>query len=386
MHSYPGPPTGSTLAAQTVSLSESGPAAQMYGSLAAVLAGFAFTGLVLYLERQQHRPKGHGRSATRYRHIDPTSVVKTLFYAMCALVICAFLYARLAGNSDTPGRVLLGLSLCGTVLGPAVLSLFYALNLAMATHDLTQSSARTTRWAVAAVGPAVVVSLMADLLDSSWRYSCGQACPAWQSPRWWCLGLALVFLLAGLLLTLPAVQRVRRLRLMVRWLLRRNPVQSAADLLLTRPHFPALVTVVIGSAIGVGSFWSRDMTSTPGEDLDPRAWVYPVLVLTAIVLGIFAFASGSVLDPAPTARPVRRKVAGRFLDFAVVIGTQRVRVSDAATGRVLGTVVGFKSKRSKFKPWNAIGARLLAERFADAEPVKDVAARILEADRSDRPC
>ena len=132
----------------------------MYGSLAAVLAGFAFTALVLYLGRQIPRTGAHGpeQASGKYRHINPASIVKTLFYAMCTLTICAFLYARLAGESVASGRVLLSMSLSGMVLAPAVLSLFYALNLEMVTHGVTRSSAEGTRWVVAAAGPAVVIS------------------------------------------------------------------------------------------------------------------------------------------------------------------------------------------------------------------------------------
>ncbi|MCC3762573.1 hypothetical protein K3N28_05755 [Glycomyces sp. TRM65418] len=342
--------------AQVVNL---GPPAQMYGSLAAVLAGFAFTALILYLERQDGpgRRKPELGPSAKYAHINAASIVKTLFYAMCALTVCAFLYSRLAGETELSSRVLLGLSLYGMVLGPAVLSLFYALNLVMVTHPTTRSSAEATRWVVAAAGPAVVVGMLADLLDSAWQQGCNGACPQWMSPRWWSFGLLVAFVLGGLLLTVPALQRAQRLRKAIRRLQHRTAVQSAADFLLPRPHLPALITLGLASAIGIGSLWARGIAVGAHEGLDPRIWVHPVLILTATVMAIFAFATGSVLDPAPTKSLGRSMVDGHELEFRAVVRLPRVRVVDVKTGEVLGTVVGLASRRPKLRPWDARGAR-----------------------------
>ncbi|WP_205325030.1 hypothetical protein [Glycomyces sp. YM15] len=358
-----------------------GPTAQMYGSLAAVLAGFAFTALVLYLGRQNRHSGAHDprlRSG-KYRHINPSSIVKTLFYAMCTLTICAFLYARLAGESVASGRVLLGMSLSAMVLAPAVLSLFYALNLVMVTHEVTRSSAEATRWVVAAAGPAVVIGLMADLLDTAWRSGCGGTCTPWLSPRWWCAWVALLFLVVGMLVTVPVIRRASRLGRPVRWLLRREPIQAAADLLLSRPHFPALISVSLALIIGVGTIWSGRMSAVDADAFDPRYWVHPVLVLTAMVMATFAFATGSILSPARTERPRRIRVGDRWLDFAVVTGMPRVRVVDVGTGQVLGTVVGFKAERPKLlKPWNAISALWLTDHPEDVEKAKETARSVLD--------
>lgn len=365
-----------------------GPSAQMYGSLAAVLAGFAFTALVLYLGRQNHRTGVHGpeQPSGKYRHINPASIVKTLFYAMCTLTICAFLYARLAGESVASGRVLLGMSLFGMVLAPAVLSLFYALNMVMVTHQVTRSSAEATRWVVAAAGPAVVISLLADLLDTAWQSGCGGTCAPWLSPRWWCVGIALVFLVVGMLITVPVIRRVTRLRRPVRWLLRREPIQAVADLLLTRPHFPALISVVLALMIGFGTIWSGRMSAADADGFDPRYWVHPVLVLTAMVMAAFAFATGSILNPARTERPRRKWVGDRWLDFAVVTGMPRVRVVDVDTGQVLGTVVGFDAERLKLlKPWNAISALWLTDHPEDVEEAKEEAIKVLKKHQEQRP-
>ncbi|MEU6250869.1 hypothetical protein [Glycomyces sp. NPDC047010] len=263
-------------------LLETGPSAQMYGSLASVLAGFAFTGLVLYLERQSGAAEGGGDA------VRPVHIVKTLFYAMCALTVCAFLYARLAGELGFSDRVLLGLSFYGLVLAPAVLSLFYALNLVMRNHEVTRATAESTRWVVAGAGPAVVISLLADPLDNAWDYGCAGSCPAWASPRLWGCGLALAFLAIGLMLTVP--ERPNRA---LTWVLHLAWIDGAKTRLLEKPHFPALMTLWLASATGMASLLVR---GTP-DVLDPRLWAHAVLVLAVAFMAVFAFATGSVLEP-----------------------------------------------------------------------------------------
>ncbi|SDD77036.1 hypothetical protein [Glycomyces harbinensis] len=350
-----------------------GPPAQMFGSLASVLAGFAFTALIIYLERQDTGTRGQDPDASlvKYAHIGPASIVKTLFYAMCALTVCAFLYARLAGESVTSGRVLLGMSVYGMVLGAAVLSLFYALNLVMVTHPATRSSAEATRWVVAAAGPAVVVGMLADLLDSAWTAGCGGACPQWMSPRAWSFGLLLVFALGGLLLTVPALQRAERIRRPIRWLQRRAVVQAAADLLLPRPHFPALITLVLASMIGMASLWARGVADPSSGGLDPRTWVHLVLILTAAVMAVFAFATGSVLDPAPTMPLEGKGLDGHGLEFSKVAGQPRIRVMAVEARQMLGTVVGLEPGGSKFRTWNAGSAHWIEKNVVSPAIAED---------------
>jgi hypothetical protein len=357
----------------------------MYGSLASVLAGFAFTALVLYLERQRPEPDGQdsGTNIGAYTHISPASIAKTLFYAMCALTVCAFLYARLAGESETSDRVLLGLSLYGMVLGVAVLSLFYALNLVMVTHPATRSSAEATRWVVAAAGPAVVVGMLADLLDSAWRQGCDGTCPQWMSPRAWSFGLLVVFVLGGLVLTVPAVQRVERLSTVVRWFQRRTTIQAAADLLLPRPHVPALITLMLAAAVGMGSLWARGVAEGDHSSLDPRIWVHPVLILTAAVMAMFAFATGSVLTPSPVKALHSNGNGISGLEFSTVWELPRIRVTAVETGQVIGTVVGFGTGRLQLRPWNADSARWLTNHRVKAAEVCTAADRLWRARKQD---
>jgi hypothetical protein len=323
-------------------LSNNGPSAQMYGSLAAALAGFAFTGLVLYLGRQNAQATDGGRDFED-GHIEPKFIVKTLFYAMSSLMICAFLYAHLAGDAP-PHEALLGLSLSGLVLGPGVLSLFYALNLVMVNHRVTRSAAESTRWVVAAVGPSVTISLLTDLFDQAWDLGCDASCPGWLSPRWWGFAVGAGLALVGLLITMPPFTPKEPLRRGVEVLVRTKWVRRTSDLLRRWPDAPALLTLVLASAIAVTSMWSRAGAAA----LDPRYWVHAVMGLMALTMVAFAFATGSVLAPKSYVR--FKWIDQRKLRFSLVAGRPWARVATCGTGRTaLGTVVGLDSSHPRWK-------------------------------------
>ncbi|HEU5128159.1 MAG TPA: hypothetical protein VFU12_09235 [Glycomyces sp.] len=328
---------------QAVILPDNGPSAQMYGSLAAALAGFAFTGLVLYLGRQNSHPADGGRGAAE-GHIEPKYIVKTLFYAMCTLMICAFLYAHLASNGRPPHQALLGLSLSGVVLGPGVLSLFYALNLVMVNHAVTRAAAESTRWVVAAVGPAVTVSLLTDLFDRAWDVGCDAACPGWLSPRWWGLAAAAALAFTGLLITMPPFSAREPLRRRVEAVVRARWLRRASGLLRRRPDAPAMLTLVLASSIAVASIWSRG----EGAHFDPRHWVHAVMGLMAVTMAAFAFATGSVLAPLPFAR--FKRIDDRKIRCSLVPGRPWARIATCGTDRaVLGMVVGLDTPRPRWK-------------------------------------
>lgn len=259
-----------------------GPSAQTYSALASVLAGFAFTALVLYL---QSRPGDHDGDP----RVRPPAIVATLFYAMSALTICAFLYGRLAAESEPSGRTYLGLSLYGVVLGSSVLSLFYALNLVMVTHPSTRFTAMSTRWVVAGVGPAVIVSLLADLLANAWAYGCDGNCPGWRSPRVLGFVVAGLFLVTGLAMTTLARHRL------IRYVIEHPVTVRAARPFRRHPGAPALITLVLASAIGILSLWARGLP----DRMDPHAWTYAILLFGTANLAVFAFATGNVLYELP---------------------------------------------------------------------------------------
>ncbi|MGH3655978.1 MAG: hypothetical protein ACRDUA_04920 [Micromonosporaceae bacterium] len=326
-----------------------GPAAEMYGQLAAVLAGFAMAGLVLYLERQKRiAPEVVDAVDQRVEHISAVVITKTLFYAMSALVICAFLYSRLAGEGEASGPVVLAMMLYGVVLGTSVLSLFYALSLVMLTHEVTREAAWTTRWVIAAMGPAVVMSFLAGISGDAWALKCGKDCAVLTSPRFWGFLLIAIFVAFGLWLTSSKARRtrpfiwtrlekpaellsrgvaklattlkrpgtpafLRRLNLSppprdphwpgrlresrpALWLLLRPWVQHSAKVCRRRPHLPAELTLFLASFVGVNSLWVREIP----DSFEPPYWLLGVVfVLAVLVMAIFAFATGSVLDDEP---------------------------------------------------------------------------------------
>lgn len=276
-----------------------GPTAQLYSSLAAVLAGFAFAGLVMFLSSTSTR--GDASSL-----IPPGPIVTTLFCAMSSLTICAFLYGRAAGESEPSGRNFLMLSLYGMVLAPAVLSLFYALNLIMASREATKNAAIDTRWVVAAVGPAVVMSLLADLLANGWAYGCDRGCTVWSSPRLWGFVLAAFFLVFGLMTSLlarslpdaskpepgAAVPDPGLVESIVCGILGFGPIKACAAFFRRRRSSPAFITLILTASVAMFSLWAR---GTP-DGFGTRTWTHAVLGLAALVMAVFAFAAASVLD------------------------------------------------------------------------------------------
>jgi hypothetical protein len=344
----------------------------MYGSLAAVLAGFAFTALVLYLGRQNSHPGG-GHD-TDDGHIAPKFIVKTLFYAMSSLMICSFLYAHLASEAQLPHRALLGMSLSGLVFGPGVLSLFYALNLVMVNHAVTRSAAESTRWVVAAVGPSVTISLLTDLFDRAWDDGCAAACPEWLSPRWWGFAMAAGLAVVGLLITMPPFTPREPLRRSVEVMVRARWVRRTSGLMRRWPDAPALLTLVLASIIAVTSMWSRGGAA----DIDPRYWVHGVMALMAVTMVAFAFATGSVLAPLPFVR--FKRIDDRKLRFSLVAGRPWARVATCGADRTaLGTVVGLDSNRPR---WKALrGGDWVGDEPHRRRDVEHFAQRMWEAHR-----
>lgn len=129
---------------------EPGPIAQMYGNLAAVLAGFALAGLAIYLDRQRNDLL---TSVAAPAAVSPEVITKSLLYSMAALTMCAFLFGSLAGRPESPTQAAIAMLAYGIVLGSSVLSLFYAMTMLMLNHPVTERAARRTRWVVVA-GPA----------------------------------------------------------------------------------------------------------------------------------------------------------------------------------------------------------------------------------------
>ena len=93
--------------------------AQEYSSFSGLLAGFAFTGLTIYLTRSRGGAPEEG-SEVEVRH-----VASAVFYATISLAISSFLYGNLVGIApDDPGAAPTALLEYGLILSLSVLSLF----------------------------------------------------------------------------------------------------------------------------------------------------------------------------------------------------------------------------------------------------------------------
>jgi hypothetical protein len=315
----------------------SGPIVQMYANLAAVLAGFALAGLVLYLERQ---PEGAPESRDAEPSVSsPGVIAQALFYSMGALITCAFLYSTLAGEPTNSGRAAIAMMTYGFVLGLAVLSLFFALTLVMLSHDVTRNVAHKARWVIVVAGPALVLRFLAAAAGDAWTLGCrgdtSPACSVWLlDPRSWgsfYIGLLVIlstilcvswaqevrpFAFAGTLILRwgrkwrPRHAVLRSVRASVsptaraagerisswqpgRWILDTAWVRRLSAYFHHRPALPASATFVVTMAVGITSLWTKEIPST----YEPPALLADLgLIVAVLTLGLFAVAVDSVLD------------------------------------------------------------------------------------------
>ncbi len=327
-----------------------GPIVQMYANLAAVLAGFALAGLVLYLERQR-RDDGE-TTVERSSAASPQVITTTLFYSMAALTTCAFLYSTLAGEPHDSARAAIGRMLYGIVFGLSVLSLFFALVLVMLGHPVTQAAARRTSWVVVVAGPAIVFRFLASAAGDAWALGCrgnnSRACTTWLlAPRSWAAIATVVIIGVSMILTvswarqwqpfrafLVLTRRIRPwrpqrplprlLRRALRplaseraeqlftwppglWFLTRPWAMSVAGFCRHRPVLPATIAFSSAAVVGVGSVW-MEIPATSG----PPPMIANVVLLVAVALNVlFAVAADSVLDPHPRRESVRAVPADR---------------------------------------------------------------------------
>jgi hypothetical protein len=285
---------------------------QMYGQLAAVLAGFAFAGLVLYLGREVNSPAGRRRRrATRGA---PNQVTEGLFYAMASLVVIAFLYASLAGErQEALGKTLTAMLAYGIGFGLAVLSIFYAVTLMMLGHPQTSVAARRTIWVIVVVGPLVVMRFLAGVASDVWKRSCGPSCPddvLLHPLMWGALAIVALFVVSVMLIWDPRKKWLRWLRFLrtfTIWILRFRFVNRVTRRLRKEPLVPVRVAFVVSALVGVASLGVSSLPSSWGDA--PPMWVtYVALVAAVGVLAFFAVAAGSVLAPAPPRARNRRWV------------------------------------------------------------------------------
>jgi hypothetical protein len=284
--------------------------AGQYSAFAGLLAGFAFSGLVLYIGRQA----AGSRPATVDQVAEPppvraADVAASLFYGMTSLGLCAFLYANLSGEEPTSGRALTAMLLYGTVLGLSVLSLWYSLTLMMFEHELTKNAARYAYWGVVVVGPAIVMRFMAGLAHEAWEVRCA-AHPA-EAPCGWKrvtpisvgFGALLLMLVLSSLITAVGIPRHRwaggrrrpeeELTLFGRvWSAALTPLVKRRDMLAARPILPSVGVFTLAAVVMLISLF----VTTRSAAITPPHWlIFGVLGAAFVLLGCFAFACGSIV-------------------------------------------------------------------------------------------
>ncbi|SIM59502.1 hypothetical protein [Micromonospora cremea] len=139
--------------------------AGLYSQIAGVLAGFAFTALLLYLNRTPDTPE-------QVKEVDPSQadeatrvhrqVTVVLFNTLGALIICAVQYGVLAGGPPDSGNSLSGTMLNGPAFSLAILGMFYATALAAAPFGHLAPMLASARILVGAIGPVIAMLLIAS--------------------------------------------------------------------------------------------------------------------------------------------------------------------------------------------------------------------------------
>lgn len=152
--------------------------AALYAQVAALLAGFAFTGLMVYLARpaassNQPAPSklsdvrpdqagvdSRGEQDAAERRQREGAVALSLMATLISLVVVAVLYGILAGGPSTSGAAHLGLMIYSTAFALAVLSLFHSAALIASPATNLHHMIVAARLWTSVVGPTVGMMLV----------------------------------------------------------------------------------------------------------------------------------------------------------------------------------------------------------------------------------
>lgn len=110
-----------------------------YSQMTGVLAGFAFTGIILILEPRT-RPQ-NGAPPAQAPNTDP--VIMPLIAALVSLLMSTLLYSILAGEEDAPGRAATQELLNGLPFALALGMLLYGITLLMLTAKMPSAAVST---------------------------------------------------------------------------------------------------------------------------------------------------------------------------------------------------------------------------------------------------
>jgi hypothetical protein len=131
-------------------------AATLYSQVAGLLAGFAFTALMVYLTRSGRDTELD--AAKQRERATALSLTTTLI----AFVIISVLYAVLAGGPPASGAAYLGIIIYGVAFALAILSVFHALALLASSIENLQLVVRLTRVWTTVAGPTVSMLLLSS--------------------------------------------------------------------------------------------------------------------------------------------------------------------------------------------------------------------------------
>ncbi|SCG60152.1 hypothetical protein [Micromonospora zamorensis] len=156
-----------------------GATAASYSQVAGVLAGFAFSALLLYLNRTPGASE-HVQSVNKRRPDEGSQVHQqvtvVLFNTLGSLIICAVSYGILASHPPDSEIAFSAIFLHGPAFCLAILGMFYATALAAAPFGHLLPMLASARILVGVIGPVVAMTLIAAAaLDIDIRGCIGQA-------------------------------------------------------------------------------------------------------------------------------------------------------------------------------------------------------------------
>lgn len=271
--------------------------AQTYADFAGILAGFAFTGLCVYLERRNEPGESANGIAEVIRRIRSDHVAATILFAMFSLAMSTFVYANLAGEAQSyapnpktqnltipPGSAVAALLPYGVIFGLSVLTLVYAVTLMMFESPATRPAAKYAFWAVAIAGPLVVLRFLAAAARNIWEMNCALHHKCSGTP--WLLSTGHIAIMLLLILAISLV---------VTWtgVLHMEPLRPFRDRVAKRPTVPAIGVFVLTVATTV---WGSLFLNTRERSYAPPAWlIYSSLVVGVAFVIFFSLTCGCVV-------------------------------------------------------------------------------------------
>lgn len=205
-----------------------GQIAALNSQLAGVLAGLAFTTLLIYITRSHHA--GH-----RTVH---TGVASSLFAAFVSLVMCAINYGTVASATPDVAQTHALMLVHTPVFGMAIMLLFLSIAIAAYANEYMQAARMLCKVVIVVIGPAIIVGELGLGVLTLFQEECGNDCAypdnrhLWDQPSTWGFAAALgVFALGFGFMFLPR----RHMR----------PQHASSSLTYNLPAYVTLVVMVI---------------------------------------------------------------------------------------------------------------------------------------------